>query len=76
MKLKNWILKKRIAILIATIGALAGFLYWNFIGCDSGTCAITSVWYRTTAYGALMGWFVGDYASEKFNPSKNKNDEN
>ncbi|MBK6839504.1 MAG: hypothetical protein IPG90_15630 [Bacteroidetes bacterium] len=37
------------------LGAGAGFLYWNFIGCSSGSCMITSVWYRSTLYGALMG---------------------
>lgn len=76
MQIKNWLTKKKIAILTAIIGAVAGYLYWNFIGCESGTCSITSVWYRTAAYGALMGWFVGDYANEKFNSTKNKNDEN
>ena len=75
MQLKNWVLKKKIAILTTIIGAVAGYLYWSFIGCDSGTCAITSVWYRTTIYGAIMGWLVGDYANDKFNPSQNKIDE-
>ena len=76
MKIKIWILSKKIAILTTLLGAIAGWLYWNFVGCDSGTCAITSVWYRTVAYGALMGWFVGDYANDKFNPKKNETDEN
>jgi hypothetical protein len=37
------------------IGALAGFLYWQQIGCLSGTCAITSSPVNSTLYGALMG---------------------
>lgn len=42
------------------LGATGGYLYWRFIGCDSGTCAITSVWWRSTLYGALMGGLVFD----------------
>ena len=36
-------------------GALLGFAYYFFIGCRSGTCAITSNPYISTAYGALIG---------------------
>lgn len=39
----------------ATIGAIAGFIYWQQIGCDSGTCMITSKPVNSTIYGALMG---------------------
>lgn len=41
-----------------TIGAIAGFLYWNYIGCASGTCAITSKPINSTLYGAFMGYLV------------------
>lgn len=36
-------------------GAVAGFFYWQQIGCISGTCPITSNPYISTMYGALMG---------------------
>jgi hypothetical protein len=39
-------------------GAIAGFLYWKFIGCSSGTCAITSKPLNSSLYGALMGFLV------------------
>lgn len=42
------------------LGALGGYLYWRFIGCASGTCAITSVWWRSSLYGALMGGLAFD----------------
>lgn len=49
-------MNKYVIILIGIfIGAVAGFLYWNQIGCTSGGCSITSVWYNSTAYGAFMG---------------------
>lgn len=37
------------------LGAVAGYLYWNYIGCSSGSCAITSKPLNSTAYGAVMG---------------------
>ena len=37
------------------IGSALGFAYYKFIGCNSGTCAITSNPYISTAYGALFG---------------------
>ncbi len=36
-------------------GAIIGFAYYFFIGCQSGSCAITSNPYISTAYGALIG---------------------
>ena len=45
----------------ALVGAVAGYFYWKFYGCENG-CSITSVWYRTAAYGALMGGLLGDMA--------------
>jgi uncharacterized protein YcfJ len=48
---------KNNTLLIAgiVIGAIAGFFYWQQIGCTTGTCMITSKWHNSTAYGALMG---------------------
>ena len=37
------------------LGAMAGFMYWKLIGCNNGTCSITSKWHNSTAYGAVMG---------------------
>ncbi len=37
------------------LGALVGFFYWQQIGCNSGTCAITSSPTNSTLYGAVMG---------------------
>lgn len=36
-------------------GAAIGFAYWYVIGCNSGTCAITSSPINSSIYGALMG---------------------
>ena len=51
---------KRIMIITISViaGGVLGFLYWKYIGCVSGNCAITSVWYKSTLYGMLMGGMV------------------
>ncbi len=53
--MKKWLLKNKLLLAGIVIGGVAGFLYWQQIGCSSGTCAITSKWQNSTAYGALMG---------------------
>ena len=39
----------------AVIGGLAGFLYWKYVGCLTGTCAISSRPLNSTLYFAVMG---------------------
>ena len=36
-------------------GLIAGYAYYHFIGCASGTCAITSKPLNSTLYGGMMG---------------------
>lgn len=40
------------------VGAIGGYLYWYFIGCNSGTCMITSSPVNSTLYGGVMGALV------------------
>ena len=37
------------------IGLIAGYAYYYYVGCASGTCAITSKPLNSTLYGGLMG---------------------
>mgnify|MGYP006973039438 FL=1 len=37
------------------VGMIAGYLYYQQIGCVSGTCAITSKHLNSMLYGSLMG---------------------
>jgi len=37
------------------VGLIAGYLYYQQIGCISGTCAITSKPLNSTLYGGLLG---------------------
>lgn len=55
----------------ALLGASAGFLYWYFIGCSSGTCPITSSPVVSSIWGAVMGGLILDM----FKPKKQNNNE-
>jgi hypothetical protein len=48
MKYLKWIIS-------AIAGATIGLGYWYFVGCKTGTCAITSSPLNSTLYGALIG---------------------
>ena len=37
------------------VGLIAGYIYYQQVGCASGTCAITSKPLNSTLYGGLMG---------------------
>ena len=64
--MKSWIQKNKLSLVGVVVGALGGFLYWNYIGCASGTCMITSKPINSTLYGALMGYLLfGMFQKEK-----------
>ena len=46
------------------LGALGGFLYYNFIGCN-GSCTITGSPINSTLYGSLMGLILTDWKQVK-----------
>lgn len=56
--------KYRLIIIFSIAGATGGFLYWKFVGCQSGTCPIKSVWYWSTLYGALIGGLAGSIIND------------
>lgn len=53
--MKKFIRKQLLPIIGLVTGALSGYLYWKFAGCNSGSCAITSSPVNSSIYGALMG---------------------
>ena len=54
----RWVLKNKLSIIGIIFGAIAGFMYWKFVGCASGTCMITSKPINSTLYGGLMGYLL------------------
>ena len=47
--------KYMLTIIGILMGAIAGFAYYYFVGCASGTCSITSSPINSILYGALLG---------------------
>ena len=75
--MKKWFSKNILYLAGAFFGAIAGFLYWKFVGCSSGTCAITSKPLNSTIYGAVMGsllfgFFQPDKSKQVYSKKKNK----
>lgn len=62
----NFIIKYKLSIAGLVLGAIGGYLYYHYVGCESGTCAITSKPLNSTLYGALMGGlFLNIFKKEK-----------
>lgn len=53
--MKKWFKNNVLLLTGAILGAVAGLMYWKFVGCSAGTCPITSKPVNSTLYGALMG---------------------
>jgi len=56
--MNTFIRKNLLTIIGISLGTIAGFLYWKFVGCNTGTCAITSNPINSTLYGSVMGGLV------------------
>jgi predicted MFS family arabinose efflux permease len=69
MRLKVFIKNNILTIILAVIGMVGGFLYWKFVGCESGTCAIKSNMWLMTAYGGVIGGLIGNMV-QGFNRKK------
>lgn len=64
--MKKWFKNNALYLIGAALGAIAGYMYWQQIGCNSGTCMITSKPINSTLYGALMGaLLLGMFKKEK-----------
>ncbi len=48
----------RLALFIL-LGAAGGYAYYYFIGCQGGTCPITSNPWISTIYGGVAGLLLG-----------------
>jgi len=58
--------KYKYIIIGVIIGSIAGYAYYYFVGCASGTCAITSKPLNSSLYGAMMGGLLADvFKNEK-----------
>lgn len=63
--------KYKLTILGAILGAIGGYSYYYFVGCASGSCAITSSPINSTLYGVFMGGLLFNMIESKIQ-KKNK----
>lgn len=63
--MKIFIKKHFLKIIGATIGAVAGYMYYHYVGCASGTCPITSNPYISVIYGGFLGYLLLDMFKKK-----------
>jgi len=54
--IRSWYFWKPVSAVL--IGGILGFLYYYFVGCASGTCAITSNPFLSILMGGVMGLFI------------------
>jgi F0F1-type ATP synthase assembly protein I len=45
-------------ILGVLVGGMGGWLYWKFVGCQSGNCPIRSNLFICLIYGVTLGYFI------------------
>lgn len=53
--MKKFIMNNILPLVGGVVGALAGYLYYVFVGCNSGSCPITSSPVMSIIWGAVMG---------------------
>lgn len=64
--MKKFITDNLLYLLGGVAGAVGGYLYYYFVGCNSGTCPITSSPLMSVIWGALLGGLLfGLFKREK-----------
>ena len=56
--MENFIKKYKLGLIGIVLGGILGYAYYHFIGCNTGTCAITSKPINSPVYGMVMGYLI------------------
>ena len=56
--MENFIKKYKLGLIGIVLGGIFGYAYYHFIGCNTGTCAITSKPINSSVYGMVMGYLI------------------
>ena len=71
--MKNIFKQHWLLLLGVIVGTIGGYLYWYFIGCNNGTCPLTSSPINSSIAGALLGGLVfTSFPNSKKNENKDK----
>jgi hypothetical protein len=76
MGLVNLLKTYKLLLIGIVVGSTAGYLYFHFVGCASGTCAITSKPVNSTLYGAVMGGLLFSIFKKEHNKTQNNDTSN
>ena len=56
MKKKNCKLASILRVIaLPLVGSAGGWLYYRYVGCSTGTCAVTSSPWLSTSFGCILG---------------------
>jgi len=69
---KQFLIKHKWKIIFASAGLIAGYAYYYFVGCASGSCPIQSKWYLSTLYGGIIGYLLAGLITSRNNKNKNE----
>mgnify|MGYP003408703718 FL=1 len=56
--MENFIKKHKLGLIGLVLGGILGYAYYHFIGCNTGTCSITSKPINSSVYGMVMGYLI------------------
>jgi hypothetical protein len=56
--MENFIKKYKLGLIGIVLGGILGYAYYHFIGCNTGTCSITSKPINSSVYGMVMGYLI------------------
>ena len=56
--MENFIKKYKLGLIGLVLGESLGYAYYHFIGCNTGTCSITSKPINSSVYGMVMGYLI------------------
>lgn len=68
----EFVKKHMLGFIGIAVGLIGGYLYYHFVGCNSGSCSITSSPINMTLYGGFMGWVVFDLFKSKQSNKQSK----
>jgi hypothetical protein len=60
------------SIIGMVVGVVGGYIYYIKVGCNSGSCPITSNPWMTMLWGLLMGYLVGDMFNKEVSKKEKK----